>query len=97
MRRLIREGRLPHDLLDQFWFRGGFEQLTPHEVRLSRGTEYFPVDALLTPDGVPETLAKKDYSPARVVELIRARASSMHAISTRNGKLPGKNPAISKG
>ena len=69
MRRLIRGGRLPHDLLDQFWFRGRFEELAPHEIRLSQGTEYFPVDAIFTPDGVPETLAKKDYSPARVVEL----------------------------
>lgn len=69
MRRLIREGRLPHDLLDQFWFRGRFEQLAPHEIRLSGGAEYFPVDALFTPEGVPETLAQKDYSPARVVEL----------------------------
>jgi len=69
MRRLIREGRLPHDLLDQYWFRGRFEQVGPHEIRLSRGTDYFPVDALATPEGVPETLAKKDYSPARVAEL----------------------------
>jgi hypothetical protein len=39
MRRLIREGRLPHDLLDQHWFRGRIEEIGPHEIRLSRGTD----------------------------------------------------------
>jgi hypothetical protein len=69
MRTLIREGKLPHDLLDQHWFRGRIEQTGPHEILVSTGTDYFPVDALATPEGVPETLAKKDYSCARVAEL----------------------------
>jgi hypothetical protein len=69
MRTLIREGRLPQDLLDHHWFRGRIEQTGPHEVLVSSGTDYFPVDALATPESVPETLAKKDYSSARVAEL----------------------------
>jgi hypothetical protein len=91
MRRLIREGSLPHDLLHQFWFRGGFEQLAPHEVRLSRGTDYFPVDALFTPDGVPETLAKKDYSPARVAELFERGKQHARDLN-RKREAAGKEP-----
>jgi hypothetical protein len=78
MRRLIREGRLPHDLLDQHWFRGSIEEIGPHEIRLSRGTDYFPVDAMATPEGIPETLAKKDYDPARVAELFERWKKQMH-------------------
>jgi hypothetical protein len=68
MRRLIREGRLPHDLLDHHWFRGKIDQIGPHEI-LTSTAEYFPIDSLATPEGVPETLAKKEYNPARVTAL----------------------------
>jgi hypothetical protein len=91
MRRLVREGRLPHDLLDQYWFRGRFEHLGPHEIRLSRGTDYFPVDALATPEGVPETLAKKDYSPARVAELFERWKRHLHEINQKR-VAAGKKP-----
>jgi hypothetical protein len=91
MRRLIREGRLPHDLLDQFWFRGRFEQVRPHEIRLSRGTDYFPVDAFATPEGVPETLAKKDYSPARVAELLERWQQHLRDINQKR-VAAGKKP-----
>jgi hypothetical protein len=91
MRRLNREGRLPHDLLDQFWFRGRFEQLAPHEIRLSVGTDYFPVDALFTPEGVPETLAQKDYSPARVVELFERGKEHARELNQKR-EAAGKTP-----
>jgi hypothetical protein len=91
MRRLIREGRLPHDLPDQFWFRGGFERLAPLEIRLSPGTDYFPVDALFTPNGVPETLAKKDYSPARVAELFERGKQHARDLD-RKREAAGKKP-----
>jgi hypothetical protein len=69
MRMLIREGKLPHDLLDHHWFRGSIQPIGPHEIRLSRGTDYFPVDAIAAPNGTPVTLANKDYSPQRVADL----------------------------
>jgi hypothetical protein len=90
MRRLIREGRLPHDLLDQHWFRGEFHQIGPHEI-LASTAEYFPVDGLATPEGVPETLAQKDYSPARVTELFDRWKQHMHDINQKRiaaGKKP---------
>jgi hypothetical protein len=69
MRTLIREGKFPHDLLDHHWFRGNIQYVGPHEIRLSVGTEYFPVDAIAIPDEMPATLAKKDYRPQRAVDL----------------------------
>src|SRR5262249_17373158 len=90
MRRLIREGRLPHDLLDQHWFRGEVEEIGPHEIRTAT-TEYFPVDSLATPEGVPETLAKKDYNPARVTELFDRWKQHLHDINQKRiaaGKKP---------
>jgi hypothetical protein len=69
MRTLIREGKMPHDLLDHHWFRGTIQHIGPHELRLSGGTDYFPVDAIAIPNEMPATLAKKDYRPQRVADL----------------------------
>jgi len=69
MRTLIREGKLPHDLLDHHWFRRNTQHIGPHEIRLSGGTDYFPVDAIAIPDEMPATLAKKDFRPQRVADL----------------------------
>jgi hypothetical protein len=69
MRTLIREGKLPHDLLDHHWFRGNIQHIAPHEIRLTGGTDYFPLDAIVVPDEMPATLTKKDYSPQRVADL----------------------------
>jgi hypothetical protein len=96
MRRLNREGRLPHDLLDQYWFRGRFEQVAPHEIRLAPGTDYFPVDGLATPGGVPDTLAKKDYNPARVAELFDRWKQHMDDINQKR-IAAGKKPKDSDG
>ena len=60
-------------------------------MRLSRCTDYFPVDALATPEGVPETLAKKDYSPARVAELLERW--KQHLQDENQGRIAaGKKP-----
>jgi hypothetical protein len=68
MRTLTREGKLPYDLLDHHWFRGKTDEIGPHEVRLSPGTEYFPLDGMTFPNGMPATLLKKDYSVERVTQ-----------------------------
>jgi hypothetical protein len=68
MRTLIREGKLPHDLLDHHWFRGTVKDIGPHEIMLGQGCDYFPVDSIKVFDVIPATLIKKDYSRARVTE-----------------------------
>jgi len=71
MRSVIREGKLPHQLLDHHWFRGTVQHVGPYELTVSRATEHFPLDGMSFRDGMPSSLAKKDYDVTRVSELFQ--------------------------
>ena len=77
MRMLIREGELPHDLLDHHWFRGTIKELGPHEILLSGGCDYFPVDDIKVLNELPPTLAKKDYDVRRVEQRFQQLSTLM--------------------
>jgi hypothetical protein len=85
MRTLVRENRLPHDLLDHHWFRGTVRNIGPHEIVLGQGCDYFPVDSIKVFDAIPATLAKKDYSRARVTE--RFQRSKQHALEKTQARV----------
>jgi hypothetical protein len=68
MRMLIREGNLPYDLLDHHWFRGTMKEIASHEIIISGGCDYFPVDDIKVLNELPRALAKKDYDVTRVEE-----------------------------
>ena len=85
MRTLIREGKLPYDLLDHHWFRGTFTDIGPHGIMLGQGCDHFPVDSIKVFDAIPATLAKKDYSRARVTE--RFQRSKQRAIEKNQSRL----------
>jgi len=85
MRRLVREGKLPYDLLDHHWFRGTVRDIGPHEIMLGQGYDYFPVDSIKVFDAIPATLTKKDYSRARVTE--RFQRSKQHALEKSNARV----------
>ena len=79
MRMLIREGKLPHDLLAYHWFRGTIKELGPHEILLPGGCDYFPVDDIKVLTELPPSLAKKAYDVRRVEERFQQFRESMHA------------------
>jgi hypothetical protein len=85
MRTLIREGKLPYDLLDHHWFRGTFRDIAPHEIMLGRGCDHFPIDSIKVFDAIPATLAKKDYSRVRVTE--RFQRSKQRAIEKNQARI----------
>jgi PHB/PHA accumulation regulator DNA-binding domain len=68
MRMIIREGKVPYDLLDHQWFRGPIKEIGPHEIMLGGGCDYFPIDDIKVLNELPPTLAKKDYDVRRVEE-----------------------------
>jgi hypothetical protein len=78
MRMLIREGKLPFDLLDHHWFRGTIKDIGPHEILVIGGCEYFPVDDIRVLTELPPTLAKKAYDVRRVEERFQQLRKSMH-------------------
>ena len=78
MRMLIREGKVPYDLLDHHWFRGTIKDIGPHEILLSGGCDYFPVDDIRVLNELPPTLAKKDYDVRRVEQRFQRLRTSMH-------------------
>ena len=78
MRMLIREGKLPYDLLDHHWFRGTIKDIGPHEILVIGGCDYFPVDDIRVLNELPGALAKKDYDASRVEERLEQLAKSMH-------------------
>jgi len=78
MRMLIREGKLPYDLLDHHWFRGTIKDIGPHEILLGEGCDYFPVDDIKVLNELPPTLAKKDYDVRRVEERFQQLRKLMH-------------------
>jgi hypothetical protein len=78
MRTLIREGTLPHDLLDHHWFRGPIKEIGPHEIILPGGCDYFPVDDIKVVNELPPTLARKDYDVSRVEARFQLFNESLH-------------------
>jgi hypothetical protein len=85
MRTLVREGKLPYDLLDHHSFRGTVRDIGPHEIMLGQGCDYFPVDSIKVFDAIPATLTKKDYSRARVTEGFQR--SKQHALEKNNARV----------
>jgi hypothetical protein len=92
MRINLQADTLPHDLLDQNWFRGTVRNIGPHEIVLGQGCDYFPVDSIKVFDAIPATSAKKDYSSARVTE--RFQRSKQHALEKNQARVAAGKRAM---
>ena len=92
IRTLIREGKLPYDLLDHHWFRGPIKEIGPHEITLLGGCDYFPVDDIKVLNELPATLARKDYDVKRVDERFQQFKESLQ--EKHQAQIAAGKPAI---